>query len=187
MSSKIRKWLDEYVQYGFTCIKERDGIQHPQCMICNAKLSHSSLASAKLKEHFPKLHGDGKYKDIMLTEFKVKRVRFDDRATLPVLGFIPSNKPKLTASYEVAYLIAKQGKPHAIGEILIKPAALKMANIMLGKGAEAKFSKIPLSNDTISSRINNMSDVILAQVVAAKFSHQRFQSKVACIRALYER
>ena len=32
-------------------------------MICNAKLSNSSLALAKLKEHFLKLHGDGEYKN----------------------------------------------------------------------------------------------------------------------------
>jgi len=73
----------------------------------------------------------------------VKRVRFDDRATLPVLGFILIDKPILTTSYEVAYLITKQGKPNAIGETLVKPAALKKANIILGKVAEAKFSQIP--------------------------------------------
>ena len=86
------------------------------------------------------------------------------------------DKPILTASYEVSYLITKQGKPHTIGETLVKPAALKMANIMLEKAAEDKLSQIPLLNDTISSRIDDMSDDILAQVVAdlisstAKFS-----------------
>ena len=178
MSSKKRKWLDKYVQCGFTCIKKRDGIQCPQCMICNAKLSNSSLAPAKLEEHFLKLHRDGKYKDTTFIEFKVKRARFDDRATLPVLGFMPIYKTIRTASYEVAYLIVMQGKPHTISETLVKPAALKMANIMLGKVAKAKFSQIPLSNGTISSRIDDMSDDILAQVVAdlisspAKFSLQ---------------
>ena len=93
-------------------------------------------------------------------------------------GFVPIDKPVLTASYEVAYLIAKQGKPQTIGETLEKSAALKMANIMLGKAAENKLSQIPLSNDTISSRIDDMSNDILAQVVAdlisspAKFSLQ---------------
>lgn len=166
MSKKIRKWSDQYVQYGFTCITERDGSEHPQCMICNAKLSNSSLAPAKLKEHFLQLHGDGKYKNTTLTEFKAKRARFDEKATLPVLGFVPIDQPILTASYEVAYLIAKQGKPHTIGETLVKPAALKMANIMLGKAAENKLSQIPLSDDTISRRIDDMSVDILTQVVA---------------------
>ena len=133
---------------------------------------------AKLREYFLKMHGDGKYKNTTLAEFKVKRARFDEKATLPVLGFVPINKPILTASYEVAYLIAKQGKPHTIGETLRKPAVLKMENIMLGKEAEVKLSQIPLSNDTISDRIEDMYKDILAQVVAdlisspAKFSLQ---------------
>ncbi|XP_028659137.2 protein ZBED8-like [Erpetoichthys calabaricus] len=135
-------------------------------MICNAKLSNSSLVPAKLKEHFLNLHGDGEYKNTTLAEFKIKRARFDEKATLPALGFVPINKPILTASYEVAYLITKQGKPHTIGETLIKPAVLKMANLMLGKAAEVKLSQIPLSNDTINDRIEDMSKDILPQVVA---------------------
>ena len=112
----------------------------------------------------------GNTKNTTLAEFKEKRARFDKETTLPVLGFVPIDQPVLTASYEVAYLIAKQGKPHTIGETQVKPAALKMANIMLGKAAENKLSQIPLSNDTI------MSNDILTQVVTdlisnpAKFS-----------------
>jgi len=164
MSSKKRKWSDEYVRFGFTCLTERDGNQRPQCMLCDVTLSNSSLAPAKLREHFMKLHGQ-QYKDTTLEEFKVKRSRFDASATLPAMGFIAIDKPILSASYEVAYLIAKQGKPHTIGETLIKPCAMKMANIMLGKAAADKLSLIPLSNDTISCRIDDMSHDILDQVV----------------------
>ncbi|KAF2346616.1 Transposase type 1 [Trinorchestia longiramus] len=96
----------------------------------------------------------------------VKKARFDEKATLPILGFVPIKKPILTASYEVAYLIAKQGKPLTIAETLVKPAVLKMANIMLGDETEVKLSQIPLSNGTISDRIEDMSKDILAQVFA---------------------
>ena len=78
---------------------------------------------------------------------------------------------------------------------------MKMANILLGKEAEAKFLVILLSNDTISGRINNMSGDILAQIVAdlisspVKFSLQLDESTdvsnmympTCCIRALRER
>lgn len=90
--------------------------------------------------------------------------------------FVPITKPILQASYEVAYLTAKQGKPNTIGETLVKPAALKMANLILGTAAENRLSQISLSNDTISERIEDMSKDILAQVVTdlisspAKFS-----------------
>ncbi|KAF2355415.1 hypothetical protein FHG87_013828 [Trinorchestia longiramus] len=102
----------------------------------------------------------------LVTVVMVKRARFDEKATLPVFGFVPINKPVLTALYEVAYLIAKQGKPLTIGETLVKPAVLKMANIMLGEETEVKLSQIPLSNGTISDRIEDMSKDILAQVFA---------------------
>ena len=84
------------------------------------------------------------------------------------------DKPILTA-YEVAYLIAKQEKPHIIGETLVKPGAMQLANIMLGKEAENKLSLVPLSNDVVISRINDIGENILSQVVAdSKASPTKF-------------
>ena len=102
-------------------------------MLCNVKLSNFSLAPAKLREHFTKVPGTGKYKDTTLTQFKQKRARFDANATIIFYGFVLLDKPILTASCEVAYLIAKQKKPHIIGETLVNPAAMQLAKIMLGK------------------------------------------------------
>ena len=55
----------------------------------------------------------------------MKRARFHENATMPVFGFVLIDKLILTASYKAAYLIAKQGKLHTIGEKFVKPAALK--------------------------------------------------------------
>lgn len=108
-------------------------------MLCNVKLSHSSFVLAKLREHLIKLHGKGQYKDATLDEIKLNITAF-----LPTCNFIPVDKPILSAFYEVVYLIAKQGKPHTVGETFIKPAVLKMANIMLGKAGENTLSLVPL-------------------------------------------
>ena len=57
-----------------------------------------------------------------------------------------------------------------------------MATTLLGKAAQHKLSQIPLSNGTISSIIEDMSNDILSQVVAdlhsspAKFSFQLDES-----------
>ena len=75
MPAKKRKWSENYAQYGFTCATKSDGTRYPQCMLCNVKLSNSSLAPAKLRDHFTKVHGTGKYKDTPLTQFKQKRAR----------------------------------------------------------------------------------------------------------------
>ena len=80
-----------------------------------------------------------------------------ENVILPVFGFVLIDIPILTASYKVAYLIAKQGKLHTIGEKLVKPAVLKKANIIFGKAAENKspqpkifFLMAPLATKLIS-------------------------------------
>ena len=64
----------------------------------------------------------------------------------------------------MAFEIAKQKKPHTIGETLIKPCILKTAGIVLGKEAEKKLAAILLSNNTIQKRIKNLSLDIKSQV-----------------------
>ncbi|KAB0790827.1 hypothetical protein PPYR_15129, partial [Photinus pyralis] len=75
------------------------------------------------------------------------------------------NKSTLLASYKVAYRVAKAGKPHTIAENLILPAALDMVEIMVGQPEANKLKSIPLSDNTISRRINDMANDIREQVV----------------------
>ena len=76
-------------------------------MICNAKLSNSSLELAKLKGHFFKLHGDGKYKETTLVEFKEEKTRFSKKkkTALPVLRIVSINKPILKDLYKGRIMI----------------------------------------------------------------------------------
>ena len=55
------------------------------------------------------------------------------------LSVISADKPLLMASYHVAYKVAKSKKPHTIAEEVIKPCALDMAKIVLGKEASNKL------------------------------------------------
>ena len=71
----------------------------------------------------------------------------------------------LQASYAVSMLVAKSKKPHSIVEELILPAAVAMAEIMIDKKAADELKKVPLSNNTVSRRIDDMSDDITEQVV----------------------
>ncbi|XP_076372943.1 protein FAM200C-like [Tachypleus tridentatus] len=127
--------------------------------------SNANLKPSKLDEHFKNKHG-GRDAGNDIVTLRVKRARFDQVSTLPTYGFSPTEKPLLRASYEVAYQIAKSKKPHTIGEELIKPCALEMAKIVLGKEAEKKLQQVSLSNDVIHNRIIDMSVDILEQVVA---------------------
>ena len=53
------------------------------------------------------------------------------------------------ASYIVVLEIIKQKKLHTVGDTLIKPCVLKMADLMLGKDAERKLASVLLSNSKI--------------------------------------
>ncbi|CAH1966459.1 unnamed protein product [Acanthoscelides obtectus] len=71
----------------------------------------------------------------------------------------------LKASFEIAFMIAKQKKPHSIGEELIKPCVLKTTQIILGKDAEQKMKSISLSNNTFKRRIDDIAADIRSQII----------------------
>ncbi|XP_071041762.1 protein FAM200A-like [Parasteatoda tepidariorum] len=73
----------------------------------------------------------------------------------------------LRASLEVSYLIGKAMKPHTIGESLILPAATKMTltSIRHGDKYGNELKTIPLSRDTVSRWISEMSRNIESEVI----------------------
>jgi hypothetical protein len=64
----------------------------------------------------------------------------------------------LLASYQVAYRIAQNKKPHKIGESLILPAATDMVQTMLGEKCAQELRNILMSNNTVSRRISDISE-----------------------------
>ncbi|CAH2008013.1 unnamed protein product [Acanthoscelides obtectus] len=63
----------------------------------------------------------------------------------------------LKTSLEIAFMTAKQKKPHTIGEELIRPCVLKATQIISGEDAEQKMKSISLSNNTVKRRIDEIS------------------------------
>ena len=123
------------------------------------------LEPSKLDEHFKNRHGGVNAGNDIAT-LHVKRARFDRAGTLRMYGFSPPEKPLLLASYEAAYQIVKSKKPYTVGEKLIRPCFVKIADIVLGKKAAKKLQQVSLSNDVIHNRIIDMSEDILEQVIA---------------------
>ena len=74
-------------------------------------------------------------------------------------------KAQLT-SFKVASRIAKCKKLHTIAEELVFPAAFDLVSTMIGESAAQKLKVVPLSNNTISRRIDKISDDINDQLVA---------------------
>ena len=62
--------------------------------------------------------------------------------------------------------MAKTKKPHNIDETLLKPCILESVKLVLGEKASQTMKQISLSNDTIKSRIHEMSDNIKSKVLS---------------------
>ena len=123
-------WEDSYILYGFTKVIGCDKLDNAQCTLCNTILGNDSLKPSKLKRYKERKHKENTYSVEM---FKAKRARSDVRETLSELGFYLAPQPLLRASYEVSLIIAKAKAAYTAGEKLIKPSALKMAQILIGR------------------------------------------------------
>ena len=80
--------------------------------------------------------------------------------------FWRTNKAAVNESYAIALHVAKTKKPHNIGETLLKPCILESVKLVLGEKAFQTMKQISLSNDTIKSRILEMSDNIKSKVLS---------------------
>ena len=69
------------------------------------------------------------------------------------------------ASYKVAYRVARCKKPHTIAEELILPVATDLVGIMIGDNAAKKLKDVPLSNNTICQRIQDIGVDITDQLI----------------------
>ncbi|KAG0721853.1 Protein ZBED8 [Chionoecetes opilio] len=163
MSTKRRKWSETCVAFGFTKIVDKDGAEKAQCMQCHTILENASLKPSLLKAHQEQAH-PGKVET--LPSLQMKRARYDQKGTLPAFAFTPAERPLLQATYEVALQIAKEQVAHNLAEKVIKPCALRMAELVVGEEAAKQIKHIPLSNDVIRSRINEMSSDVLDQIVS---------------------
>ncbi len=60
----------------------------------------------------------------------------------------------------MAELVAKKMKSHTIAENLIMPPCKMIVRTMLGEKAESELSKVPVSDNIISRRVDDLSSNI---------------------------
>ena len=87
------------------------------------------------------------------------------------------NVRALKASYHVAELVAKSKKSRTVAEQLILPTCKAIVTEMLGPEGAKEIAKVPLTDNTISRRINEMSadieSVVLDKIrISNKFALQ---------------
>ncbi|GFU72496.1 zinc finger BED domain-containing protein 5 [Trichonephila clavipes] len=115
------------------------------------------MKPSKLEDHLRRYHPDKRSKD--LKYFQILKEKLQKRPTMDRLFASNSQRDDngLQASYDISLLIAKSGKLHIIGEELILPAVEVVLKTVIHKSAYDIIRRIPLSNNTVQRRIDEMS------------------------------
>ena len=164
------KYNESFVQFGFIVINT-GGEEKPQCVLCHKVIASSSLKPCKLKRHLETHHPNSTNTGV---DFFKRYGQNLGNARLDSTGkFFKENTAALKASYEVAREIAVAKKPHSIGEQLIMSCCKIIMSNLLGNSEVEKLKQVSLSNNTVSSRIAELSNNILSQVVS-KIQNSKF-------------
>lgn len=172
--SKKRTYVDAYLAYGFTSNNDENN-PRPVCLVCGDTLSNEAMVPSKLKRHLNTRHPFVSQKDMA---YFSRLLKGQSKAATKMVKRVSVADTALEASFRVAELIAKKMKPHTTGEEIIGPACNIIVETMLGKEAQEQISKVPLSNNTISRRISEMSTDINEEVVKQIKSKRKFALQV---------
>jgi hypothetical protein len=127
----------------------------------------------RLETHLKAKHGT--YMNSDFKQFKSLKEKFEKRSTIDSLFSVrtATQNRTLEASYEISLFIAKSGgkKNHTTGKDLIKPAISTFLKTVLKKD-DKDVRGMPLSNNTISKRIDEMAKDVEIQLVEKLRSRQ---------------
>ena len=152
-----RPYSEAFLKLGFT---ELDG--KPKCVVCLKVLSAESMKKNKLKRHLETNHPNCLDKPVEFFERKLNSIQGQRNI---MTKFATENKLAVYSSYVASYQIAKQKKGHTIGEDLLMPVMKEFVKIMIGEKESKKLNAISLSNSTVKTRITDMSDDVLEQIL----------------------
>lgn len=155
-NTKVRLYNEDYLTMGFTWCGDEE-CPTPECVICGEKLSNASMVPNKLLRHISTKHRhlQGKSVEYFKEILRQKTLQ----SSLFTKKFKTSDKAQ-EASYLVAEIIAKNTLPHVVAEKAIIPACCAIVKTMFGPEYECDVKKIPLADNTVGRRIQDMSENI---------------------------
>ncbi|XP_071394012.1 zinc finger BED domain-containing protein 5-like [Centroberyx affinis] len=113
------------------------------------------MKPSRLKEHLTKIHPDKADRERPFFQALKEK---HGRSTISSLFArkTSQNDSGLVASYNISLLIAKCGQLFTIGEKLVLPAIKEVISTVMERDPTQVLKSIPLSNDTVARRINEM-------------------------------
>ena len=100
---RTRKYNRDYLNFGFT-VAEREGVEHPQCVICCKVLAADCMLPSKLKRHLTTVHKKLSEKP---REFFARKLKEMNKQSVVFSNFLHTPAKAQLASFKVAYRIAK--------------------------------------------------------------------------------
>ncbi|XP_004441803.1 PREDICTED: SCAN domain-containing protein 3 [Ceratotherium simum simum] len=168
-TSFTRKYDPSYIEFGFVAVIDGEVLK-PQCIICGDVLANEAMKPSKLKRHLYSKHKEISSQPKEFFERKSSELKSQPKQVFNVSHI---NISALRASYKVALPVAKSKTPYTIAETLVKDCIKEVCLEMLGESAAKKVAQVPLSNDTIARRIqelaNDMEDQLIEQIKLAKY------------------
>ncbi|XP_029803708.1 zinc finger MYM-type protein 6 isoform X2 [Suricata suricatta] len=140
----------------------KESSPRPQCVICGEILSTENMKPANLSHHLKTKHSELENKPVDFFEQKSLEMECQNSSLKKCLLV---EKSLVKASYLIAFQIAASKKPFSIAEELIKPYLVETCSEVLGSSAGDKMKTIPLSNNTIGHRIEELSADIEDQLI----------------------
>ena len=129
----------------------------PQCVVCMKTLSNASMKPSLPQRHFHNVISKRDPNHFKRLGENTKKQQLNKRGKQyrQSVGIV-------TASYEIALIVAKNKKPHTIAEELIMLAAKVL--VVIGDEAVSNLNSVSLSNNTMQRHIIEMSTDINKQV-----------------------
>ena len=140
------------------------------CLVCGSIFFNEAMKPTRLEDHLNRMHANkigSDFKKLLDENAKQASIRALFRQT------DKQQENGLIASYNISKLIAKTAKTHTMGEDLVFiSTAQEIIETVLQQSASSVLRVVPLSNDTVQRRIDEMSSDVLKQLV--DFRNQTF-------------
>ena len=162
-----RKDSENYLQFGFILTEDPD-FPRSLCLLCGERLSNQVMMPSKLKRHL-----EGKHESIAHKEKFFFAFESTERKAIDFIkNLITVSYKAFEASYAVVKNIAKTKFSFAmlakfgftIGKSLVLPCWQEIVKIIINKSVVKKVKRVALEDNSISRRINDMSDDILSEL-----------------------